>query len=89
MLRLFRENAAQQIRAIEIAIENRQSAEVRQAAHSLKSTAANIGAAPLAELARNLEHAARDNTLAFDSRIAESLQTAYKAILQQLPAATL
>ncbi|ATG90852.1 response regulator [Methylomonas koyamae] len=88
VLRLFRENAAQQIRAIEIAIENRQSAEVRQAAHSLKSTAANIGAAPLAELARNLEHAARDNTLAFDSRIAASLQTAYKAILQQLPAAT-
>ncbi|MCQ8181249.1 response regulator [Methylomonas sp. SURF-1] len=88
VLRLFRENAAQQIRAIATAIENRQSTEVRQAAHSLKSTAANIGAAQLAELARNLEHAARDNTLAFDSLVAESLQTAYKAILQQLPVTT-
>ncbi|WP_445370575.1 response regulator [Methylomonas sp. HW2-6] len=86
VLRLFRENAAQQISAIAFAIEHQQSAEVRQAAHSLKSTAANIGANHLAELARNVEHAARDNTLEFDSRIAESLQTAYKTIVQQLPA---
>ncbi len=86
VLRLFRENAAQQIRAIAFAIEQRQTEEVRHAAHSLKSTAANIGANHLAELARNVEHAARDNTLEFDSRIAESLQNAYKTIVQQLPA---
>ncbi len=84
VLRLFRDNAEQQIAKLTSALLARDSDAVREAAHSLKSAAANIGAVYLTELARKLENSARDNTLQFDSRLAENLQSEYKEILQRL-----
>ncbi|AMK78836.1 hybrid sensor histidine kinase/response regulator [Methylomonas denitrificans] len=84
VLALFRTNAEQHIATLRAGLQNRNTEAVRHAAHSLKSAAANIGALKLAELARLLENAARDNTLQFDSQVAESLQTEYKEILQRL-----
>ncbi|MBD9355956.1 response regulator [Methylomonas albis] len=84
VLALFRTNAKQYIATLRTALHERNRESVRHAAHSLKSAAANIGALKLAELARLLENAARDNTLQFDSQVAESLQTEYKEILQRL-----
>jgi CheY-like chemotaxis protein/HPt (histidine-containing phosphotransfer) domain-containing protein len=84
VLRLFRDNAEQQIAKLTSALLVRDSDAVREAAHSLKSAAANIGAVYLTELARKLENSARDNILQFDSRLAENLQSEYKEILQRL-----
>lgn len=84
VLNLFRTNTEQHIATLRTGLRNRDREAVRHAAHSLKSTAANIGALNLAELARVLENAARNNTLQFDSQVAESLQTEYKEILQRL-----
>ncbi|PKD40713.1 hybrid sensor histidine kinase/response regulator [Methylomonas sp. Kb3] len=84
VLALFRTNAEQHIATLRSGLLERNTETVRHAAHSLKSAAANIGALNLSELARALEHAARHNTLQFDSRVAESLQTEYKEILQRL-----
>lgn len=84
ILDLFRNSAQTQVEKIRTAFEQRDSAAVRLAAHSLKSAAANIGALQLAELARNLEHAARDNTLQFDRQLAESLHNEYREILARL-----
>jgi two-component system, sensor histidine kinase and response regulator len=84
VLALFRTNAKQYIAKLGTGLEEFDREAVRHAAHSLKSAAANIGALKLAELARLVENAARDNTLQFDSQVAESLQTEYKEILQRL-----
>jgi len=84
VLTLFRENAAQQISALATALKQEQAEAVRQAAHSLKSAAANIGAFHLADLARDIELAARDNNLQLGTQLAENLQSEYKEILHWL-----
>lgn len=82
VLELFRRNAAQQIDKLQEGLLKQNSDTVSQAAHSLKSAAANIGGLYLAELARDIEQAARDGSLAFDEHLADSLKTEYRHILQ-------
>ena len=84
VLSLFRSNAEQYIAKLAIDLQNQDTDAVRLSAHTLKSAAANIGAVYLAELARNLEKAARADTLQFDAQLAENLQSEYKQILQRL-----
>ncbi|TAL50916.1 MAG: response regulator [Methylovulum sp.] len=82
VLELFRRNAAQQIDKLREGLLKQNSDTVSQAAHSLKSAAANIGGLYLAELARDIEQAARDGSLVFDEHFADSLKTEYQHILQ-------
>jgi|GEM_PF-3698563 len=81
VLELFRRNAAQQIDKLQEGLLEQNSDTVSQAAHSLKSAAANIGGLYLAELARDIEQAARDGSLAFDEQVVDSLKTEYQQLL--------
>jgi HPt (histidine-containing phosphotransfer) domain-containing protein len=67
------------------AFSNQNTEAVRSAAHSLKSAAANVGGIYLTELARNLEQAARDGSLAFDAQQLQRLEMEFQTLLAQLP----
>jgi HPt (histidine-containing phosphotransfer) domain-containing protein len=82
LLQLFRTNALQQIEKLRQGMYEENTDAVRHAAHSLKSASANIGAMYLAELARDIEHAARDGSLVFDEAVAKRLKDEYQLVLQ-------
>jgi HPt (histidine-containing phosphotransfer) domain-containing protein len=67
--------------------ENR-SADLRRAAHTLKSNSASFGAMALAALARELEYAARDNLLAGAGELLQRIRVEFnqaQVTLQTLP----
>ncbi len=67
--------------------ENR-SADLRRAAHTLKSNSATFGAMALAALARELEYAARDNLLAGAGELLQRIRVEFdqaQVTLQALP----
>ena len=68
-------------------LEQNQVAELRRAAHTLKSASATFGALALAALARELEYKARDNALEGAEELLTRIQTEFaqaKAALEAL-----
>jgi CheY-like chemotaxis protein len=68
-------------------LEQKQTVELRRAAHTLKSTSATFGAMALAALARELEFKARDGALEGAGELLTRIQAEYaraKAALQAL-----
>ncbi|HOK04443.1 MAG TPA: Hpt domain-containing protein [Victivallales bacterium] len=63
ILKVFLEDAPRQIQNIKISMQNTQIENARDAAHSLKGAAGNIGAEKLYNKARDLEYALRDKNL--------------------------
>ena len=59
----FIEDTQQQIDRLRQALEGKDEEAVRQAAHSIKSTASTLGALRLANLAREMELLGKDNQL--------------------------
>ncbi len=86
VLQLFFANTPLQLKKIENAMLTGNNESVRHAAHSLKSTAANVGAIQLSELARIMEHAAAEGLPGTDAIAVNALKQAYYEavkILQQ------
>ncbi len=63
ILQLFLEDAPGIIERLETAATNRDSMQLRDLAHTLKSSSANVGAQALANAARRIELAARTGTI--------------------------
>ncbi|MEA9707520.1 ATP-binding protein [Xanthomonas campestris] len=63
ILQLFLEDAPGIIEELEAAASNRDSMQLRDLAHTLKSSSANVGAQALANAARRIELAARTGTI--------------------------
>ncbi len=63
ILQLFLEDAPGIIEQLETAAANRDSMQLRDLAHTLKSSSANVGAQALANAARRIELAARTGTI--------------------------
>ena len=61
---VYLEDAPRLIAQLERAVASNDPIALRVAAHTLKSSSANVGATTLSEAARDLEHGARDGTLA-------------------------
>lgn len=59
LVRTYLENSARLLRELQVAMDAGDADGVRRAAHSIKSTSANIGANPLSQLGRALEQAAQ------------------------------
>ncbi|MDD2724271.1 MAG: response regulator [Methylovulum sp.] len=78
---LFQHSSIQLIEKLHEAMNGQNSEAVRFAAHSLKSAAANVGIPYLSELARNLEHAARDGSLTFDKQLVENIENEFQQVL--------
>lgn len=63
MIETFLADSPRQIAAMQSAVTTANEEELRRAAHSLKSNAANFGAMDLARLCKELEEAARTGAL--------------------------
>lgn len=55
LIELFLDDSARNLAAIEVAVSNRNAAEMRLAAHSLKGSSGSLGATQVAEQCRQLE----------------------------------
>ena len=64
LLELFRESAPVALKRIEAGLHAANSDDVAGAAHSLKSSCANLGALEMSRLCQETEHAARAGDLA-------------------------
>lgn len=78
MVERFTAYAAKLLRDIEQAGQNSDAVGVKDAAHSLKSSAATVGANTLVALAKNLERSARQNDLNNTGAILERLYAEYE-----------
>jgi len=84
LVRVYLEDAPQRIRAIEAAAANNDAATQVAAAHTLKSSSANIGATALSELARGIEHAARAGVPTGPAEIATGIRLEYERVAAEL-----
>lgn len=64
LIRVFLEDAPRSLQRLQQAAAANDTASMVAAAHSLKSTSANLGALDMSELARQIEHGGRSGTLA-------------------------
>jgi len=74
ILRLFLESAAANLQSVQGAIQAGDGAQLSRAAHSMKSSTANIGAAALANLYRRLETIGREGRLEEAQRLLAQLE---------------
>ena len=63
VVNIYLQNTPELIETIRNSIENRQYKDLRMAAHTLKSSSANVGAIYVAELCKALEDMGRDEVL--------------------------
>lgn len=64
------------------------SREVKMAAHTLKSSSANVGAKRLSELCRTVEHRANEGDLSGGMQVAEAVEGCYRETCVALTTAT-
>ena len=84
VLQLFFVNTPLQLEQIKTAILTGDTEAIRHAAHSIKSAAANVGAIQFSELARIMEHAARDGLPETDTIAVNALEQADHEAVQAL-----
>ena len=72
--------------AMRAAAFTRDSAGIREAAHALKSSSANVGALQFAELCKEVEMAAAEGQLDYARVLVDKLLAEYKHVLQALDA---
>lgn len=84
MVRLFLKNSGTRMDQIRAGVAGDDPAETERGAHSLKSSAANIGAESLRTLATRIESAALDEDLAQMKEILPDLDAAYAAVMSEL-----
>ena len=66
LLRVYLEDSPKAIEKLEAAAASGRTADLVPPAHSLKSTSANLGATLVSDMAKTLEHGARENSLGND-----------------------
>ncbi len=75
------------LRTLHLALKKGDAAAIRNAAHSLKSSSAHVGASFLSVLCRELEEMGRDNRLDNAEHILDKIETGYaiteKALIQE------
>lgn len=86
VITLFQESGAPLIQQVRQALVTRDSATLRSAAHTLKSSSANLGGTRLSELCFKLEAAARAGDLSGDLPCAEEVESEYEAVCRALRA---
>jgi CheY-like chemotaxis protein len=81
---LYRENTAPLTQRLAVAIESRDCAEVREAAHALKGGSANIGARLLVGLCERLERMGREANLADADNLLRQISDEHQRVIEQL-----
>jgi HPt (histidine-containing phosphotransfer) domain-containing protein len=86
MIQLFLENAPERLRAARRSVDDGDPDGVYLAAHSLKSTAGNLGARGMQEVAERLEERARDGDLETVAPLVQEAERAYEPLREKLEA---
>ncbi len=81
---LFVQNTPQFLRDMEAAYRQKDAAELRRLAHTLKSNAAMVGANGLARLCQSLEDAAKANDMDTAGELLDQVQREYERVQQEL-----
>lgn len=84
LLTLFQEESPQIIKAISHHLGERNFDEVKQLAHTLKSTSANIGAVGLNHFCKKLEKAASQGSFTIMNSTYKKLKKAYEVTIKEL-----
>ncbi len=84
MVRLFLKNSGTRMDQIRTGVGNGDLQEAERGAHSLKSSAANIGAEHLRTLATRMESAALEESVDDARTILPELETAYSSAMGEL-----
>lgn len=84
MVRLFLKNSGARMDQIRLGVGNADPEEAERGAHSLKSSAANIGAENLRTLATQVESAALDQDVERMRSILPELEAAYASVMATL-----
>lgn len=80
LIELFLEDAPQRLSALEEALHGADGDGVRDAAHGLKSSAANLGAAILSRVCSDLELAARRGDATLSHQLGGAARSAYRDV---------
>ena len=81
---LYRQQAPAVLAVLRVALAESDQSGIAQAAHSLKSMSANIGARALVERLRTIELAARDEACAEPQSACDALETLLDATVVEL-----
>jgi two-component system sensor histidine kinase/response regulator len=84
MVRLFLKNSGTRMDQIRAGVANDDPAEAERGAHSLKSSAANIGAEALRGLATNVELAALEENVDGLRTLLPQIESAYAVVMTEL-----
>jgi HPt (histidine-containing phosphotransfer) domain-containing protein len=84
MVRLFLKNSGTRMDQIRSGVAGSDLQETERGAHSLKSSAANIGAETLRAMATRMESAALDESVDDARRLLPELESAYENAMREL-----
>jgi HPt (histidine-containing phosphotransfer) domain-containing protein len=84
MVRLFLKNSGTRMDQIRSGLANSDLQETERGAHSLKSSAANIGAETLRTMATRMESAALDDSVDDARALLPTLEDAYQSAMTEL-----
>ena len=84
MVRLFLKNSGTRMDQIRTGLTNSDLQETERGAHSLKSSAANIGAETLRTMATRMESAALDDSVDDARALLPGLENAYDSAMKEL-----
>ncbi len=80
----FVQNSQRLLGELQAAMDAGDADGVRRAAHSIKSTSANVGGTPLAQVARTLEHAAQKSAWLPEQADVDRIVAEHQRLLQAL-----
>ncbi|SDH42619.1 MULTISPECIES: response regulator [unclassified Duganella] len=86
VLQAFLHDTPAQLQAIRQAIASDNAGQMRKAAHSLKSSSANVGAQALAQRCKDVEQLGRNNTTAGAAALLAEMERSFQAARQALGA---
>jgi HPt (histidine-containing phosphotransfer) domain-containing protein len=84
MVRLFLKNSGTRMDQIRTGVSRSDLQETERGAHSLKSSAANIGAETLRTMATRMESAALDESVDDARALLPELESAYESAMKEL-----
>ena len=84
MVRLFLKNSGARMDQIRAGVSGSDLQETERGAHSLKSSAANVGAETLRAMATRMESAALDESVDDARRLLPELESAYASAMDEL-----
>jgi signal transduction histidine kinase/DNA-binding response OmpR family regulator/HPt (histidine-containing phosphotransfer) domain-containing protein len=86
VLQAYLDDTPVHLRTIKSAIDSGSTVQMRKAAHSLKSSSANVGADALAQRCREMEQLGRNDTTAGAAALLDDMERSFQAVRQALGA---